>query len=622
MSNRNLPQAQHATVVGMVLLILVCAAGCNNRAPTVEKTPEKQPVAADAPDVTKQPTNKASEAATEQVETLTTSPTDSSDTSSAAAPTALASLPEEAVSGSWTTRRLIALAPGGPVIIELALSVNGLNLEEAWRRETEIVAAEILDSLEAPVSWQELLEQPLVRSGWLGNLVPDDEQVGQVVGMYDTEADSRVTLEELRLFLARGLDRLRIADIGNAPQADTTTSPWGAADQDEDHSLTQTEMSSLPQIVAALDYNGDSIVSSRELDQSRQMSAASSNMSMSARSLLDANTLVDAAGIDSDDPAEANKSMRKMSSAVLQHYTFLEGIPRDQWRDWSDERWQQLDENDDGLLIRSELEHMSRMDADARFIARYPGVQQTGAESQLWSSDVESLPLAADSWASNEDGGRLSLGACIASVRMQDAFAPAARRVFRQRLEAALSEPQLKTLITGRLDLKDGAFELADTDGDEQLSDTEFAQVWRWLGVRQGSRVQAQWMIVGRPWFQLIDVDGDERLTVRELEQAPARLAGLDMNQDQTLTPNELPLLVRLEIARQDDRVSLDVFGESESTGDESVDSDWFAAMDTNRDGFVTDSEFLGERDDFQRLDTDKDGFIGRVEVYGAAEAY
>jgi Ca2+-binding EF-hand superfamily protein len=42
----------------------------------------------------------------------------------------------------------------------------------------------------------------------------------------------------------------------------------------------------------------------------------------------------------------------------------------------------------------------------------------------------------------------------------------------------------------------------------------------------------------------------------------------------------------------------------------------WFAASDSNNDGFVNKSEFLGSNDDFSAYDGDNDGFISQNEAY------
>ena len=80
---------------------------------------------------------------------------------------------------------------------------------------------------------------------------------------------------------------------------------------------------------------------------------------------------------------------------------------------------------------------------------------------------------------------------------------------------------------------------------------------------------------------------------------------------------DSLPLVVRLELSRTDSRLENGPFGVP--TGDAPpVDSDWFDAMDANRDGYLNRAEFLGSRPEFEEFDEDQDGFVSRREVASA----
>ena len=189
-------------------------------------------------------------------------------------------------------------------------------------------------------------------------------------------------------------------------------------------------------------------------------------------------------------------------------------------------------------------------------------------------------------------------------------------------MEAALDEPQLQAFFTNQLQLQEGAFELIDPDEDKKLSDEEFAELWKWLSSRQGTRVMARWMTVARPWFYLLDTNGDLRLSAIEIGGAPDLLTTYDADADEQLTPNELPLLVKLELSRSDQRLDAGPLGMGAVETEAPVDADWFQAMDTNRDGYISESEFLGETEVFGGLDSDKDGFLSRNEVYDAPASY
>ncbi|MEM8734865.1 MAG: hypothetical protein AAGG44_11610 [Planctomycetota bacterium] len=561
---------------------------------------------------------------------------------------------------SWTQKRLVALAASGPVVLDLRISVGGQSLAEASEEMAASIWEELFVSAESekeseaanveaadegkPVpelNWEDLLEHPIVQSGWLGNLVPDDEQEDQIFSMYDEGQDREVTLAEFQNFLSRGLSRrsaLQVTDGGAEDGADSQESPWGDIDQNQDYAIDGEEGASVPKAVAKYDLNGDSIVSLQELNQPN--SAGQANMGMRYSSMLDVNTLYIADGLFDDDPDERLDEEKALARKILEHYTFLEGIERAQWSSWSDERWDELDANEDGLLNRSELRAMSKQDPECRLAIYLPPAQAmvkvegSNSEGSMASSTMgpdamattgmEVLALTpaekdgeqlSPAWLSVAEGGRLSLNGFVLQLDVEDVYGTANANLLRQRLEMALTNEQFASFASSQLQLQEDAFDLIDEDDDDKLSDAEFHRVWRWLTVRQSARALGRWMTVKHPWFQLLDLSGDKKLSQKELADAAATISMLDSDSDGSVAPNEMPLLVRFEITRTDSRLDFGGLGLPQ-TNEADMPADWFAAMDTNQDGFLSKLEFLGEIDDFSALDADNDGFIARKEVY------
>ncbi|MCA9182897.1 MAG: hypothetical protein KDA51_15655, partial [Planctomycetales bacterium] len=190
--------------------------------------------------------------------------------------------------GSWTTQRLIALAETGPIVIDLSVNVGNLSLREANDRLLARTTAELLAAAptthpvektsesplapsELSISWEQLLELPLVQSGWLGNLVASSEQTGQLIDQYDSDRDAKVSAQELHLFLSRGLERsaaLQVADIGEAPDRRPYTSPWGSGDLNQDHVLDANERDQFAQTLRHRDLNADGLITLTEWSDS------------------------------------------------------------------------------------------------------------------------------------------------------------------------------------------------------------------------------------------------------------------------------------------------------------------------------------------------------------------
>ncbi len=117
----------------------------------------------------------------------------------------------------WTSQRLILLAPGGPKILDVKLAVGETELQKSLDQSTEKLASEVHMKLDGSAMWTELLQHPLVKSGWIGNLVPKEDQVGQVLALYDTNRDERVQLEEFQAFITRGLSRSGLVRLVREP---------------------------------------------------------------------------------------------------------------------------------------------------------------------------------------------------------------------------------------------------------------------------------------------------------------------------------------------------------------------------------------------------------------------
>ncbi|MEO8271150.1 MAG: hypothetical protein ABI557_15620, partial [Aureliella sp.] len=77
-------------------------------------------------------------------------------------------------------------------------------------------------------------------------------------------------------------------------------------------------------------------------------------------------------------------------------------------------------------------------------------------------------------------------------------------------------------------------------------------------------------------------------------------------------------LVVSLSANRSDAR--LEAFAAGRTASEPIVDTDWFSAMDANRDAHISSGEFLGEPSDFERLDVDQDGLVSRAEGFRAKE--
>lgn len=532
--------------------------------------------------------------------------------------------PEVAIwepTGNWTKQRLIVLGEAGPTVIDLSASIGQQDLMEATNELQARIASELVPALiagtaspTAEVTWEELLEMPLVQSGWLGNLVAESEQKEQLISMYDTQRDGLVSLDELPAFLSRGLARskpLQVSDVGHELPQTSELSPWGKSDLNQDYSLDTRERENLIATVQQQDVNADGVISRAEVANRPDMNMQSPASNQS--SLLRTTTLMVWENATDSSVEKNKKTHRKFAVDIIRHYTFLAELAREQWFAWNDATWQSVDSNADNKIDAAELERIVAMPPHAEIFLRLPGIRD-GAEGVQMQLNVKNNDPEIV-WERNERGGTLTGGSCSLRIDVTDAYSLVGKQQLRLQLNQALKNEQVKAFLVRQLQLQESAFDFLDTDEDSLINEEELERAWGWLTSRQSSRLLGKWMLSDAPWFQLVDQNGDSRLSEVELRGFADRVRYMDRNQDGQVTPNELPLVARLELNRTDQRLTSPLISNPQ-TDTTVADSDWFSAMDTNRDSYVSTLEFLGESADFNEIDSDRDGFLSRNEAF------
>lgn len=158
-------------------------------------------------------------------------------------------------------------------------------------------------------------------------------------------------------------------------------------------------------------------------------------------------------------------------------------------------------------------------------------------------------------------------------------------------------------------------FPFADQNGDNRLS---LAELQRYFDlVEQGVRAQV-WIKVmerARNPFLLLDTDGDGRLSYQELARA-ADVLGKDRTEANSL-PWQVELSFSGSLAPSWGGVKIPVTASRlrRDIGGPAPAPRWFQALDRNRDGVLSPSEFLGPPELFRRYDADGDGVISPQEA-------
>jgi Ca2+-binding EF-hand superfamily protein len=588
----------------IALGLILASVGCRPAPPVAETTPDKK----DLRDVTKHEMAE-SDSSQENVRSIVSAPENLDQAIIGESP---------AAETDATVQRFISLTSHGPLLIDLHLSIEGRSLEQTAQAAVDRTVRQLEVDLAKPWTWDALLDHPLVKSGWLGNLTPQDSERDQLIRMYNSNGDDEVDEDELAPFLTRGLARspsIRFTDSGPTSFSATdsgansdsflNTSPWGPLDANQDHMLDKSEIDSLLTNAARIDLNDDQIITLAEAMVAgaiRGGSAGSSTRTMLASASAFAVT--------------PDQTPGQIGGKVLDHYTFLSGIPREQWPAWSDSEWQELDSNSDQQLSRRELEKLVVL---SPHLALHVDFRDLTVQSQDEAQRLLSLHVNASDqfdWVSRvPSAGQANSKALTLAVTVNDSYSDSARRAIRRQLSAALDDPALQSMVRAQLQLNDDAFQQLDADQDQNLSDEEFERAWTWLTAIRGTRAIARWSINEIFWFQLVDFDGDGRISEVELKRFASQALTMDTNRNGFISPSEAPLVAQLEISRSDDRLQ-GLNRELRGPASLQAGNDWFHATDINGDGFVAKSEFLGDKEDFMTYDLDGDGFISENEGF------
>ena len=130
-------------------------------------------------------------------------------------------------------------------------------------------------------------------------------------------------------------------------------------------------------------------------------------------------------------------------------------------------------------------------------------------------------------------------------------------------------------------------------------------------------------MAEGNALFRHLDQDGNWNLTRTEIDDGRDRLLELDRNSDQEIEVTELPVLLRVSVARgevayrslQEHVAFVSTSEDAEDTKEKLTPPEWFVSMDQDGDRTLSRTEFLGGRDAFERLDGDSNQRISVEEA-------
>jgi Ca2+-binding EF-hand superfamily protein len=541
-------------------------------------------------------------------------------------------------------RDYVGLASTRPVLLRVHVQVGGRPCPAVWEEFAKKLFARLDRDGDGVLSKAEVEGAPnelyleFQFQGAIG--LPIQGPTTLELADVDADKDGKVTLAELADYYRRaGLGPVRSVLMPSTaiPSVEVTAEEvtdalFDRLDTDKDGKLSAKELENAVALLRPLDENEDEMLTPVELANGRaNRTVVPPALDLAARvkgTRRESHPLI---AVEPGEPAGG------VARQVIAHYDRdSDGALNREESGLDADTFAALDANRDGRLDTEEFAGFLRGAAGIELTARVGSVVPAeGVPGYLLRGLSEGVGLAGVQPVRIEvakGGMRLS--------------AAASRRLDPQTLNVAVGDTNLALYVSGdtqgavrvrkqfnlrqfraaakkgvlerkqamRVDGINGLFDLADRDGDGQLTEKELQGWLDLLDDGAGSVAVLTAIDWGRSLFELLDADGDGRLSLRELRAAWSRLR--PHARDGTgLAKADIPRRVQMTLGLGRRAVPAPRTGQSATTVPL-----WFRKMDRNNDGDISPREFLGTPEDFARLDLDKDGLISADEARAAEE--
>lgn len=526
----------------------------------------------------------------------------------AVAPVAIAAEPVPAAEVRRVSERILLLAPGRPVLIDLVLTIDGEPHAGALEKLIDDVLELVGSESDGRVTWKELCAHRRIKYGQYGNLAIDNENSEkQVIERYDTDRDGVVDRAELPRFLTRNAGSARPFSVrgtfDHQGQNRRAAATWQAVDADDDGQISAAEMQAAGVRLGSRDLDEDEILLAAELNP--RMETPGMERQMNRRRGADAIRLL---GEQAD--------WGSVQLALEQTYGGSRSLRPDSFPQ-APALFASLDKNANGRLDRGEFSHLNDLPADSELVVKF-GDSQQYRPIEIVGEAAKSEGSAAGSPLANRTMALASATVTFASndTLVSQNFSARGQETL-NRLDADkngyLEESEVPEALQNQL----GRFEAVDSDADGKIYSFEITS---FLALQQsGLRAQIHARATDRDdlLFAALDTNHDQRLDARELAAAAQVLAAYDQNADGNLTPEELPESLLIVFARGSLENPEATFAPPVATAAAPATGAprWFTSMDANGDATISRREFLGVAEKFAELDRDANGLLELAEV-------
>ena len=517
-----------------------------------------------------------------------------------------------------SSQRLLLCTPRGPLVARIYITIDGTPFRaEATKRVDELLAALDADG-DGQTPWSEAFDNAAFAVGPFETPPDDNRGRARLLRSVDLDRDGQVSREEIHFLLAH--------ESFGAPDFDLTADPgaqlvdrydsyvWRLLDVDDDGILSAEEFLGAAERLKSRDADDDDLLHADEVnpyisvvDPQGTMMTEDSYAGLGSASVIQL-------GFDAE--------WSTVRTALDEHY-----LPDDEFQPESFPMtpglFAALDGDGDGSLADHEFVRLNRVPPHLELEVHFgrTGDLPPGIAMVELSSEIAGLNPRI---ARGERGVTLELSGIKVRFFSNDPGAADYQQLAAAQLAAldANSDGYLEEseLPEGNPDME-FSFANLDTSGDGKVYPDELAAYIERQQAAQLKQVRATSAGLEDALYSALDTSNDGRLTLREIVDAPRRLAELDSDGDGALLKDDIPASIAVSLSRG----AADAMQQAAAPRPAMVQAappvagpPWFVRMDSNGDGDISPREFLGDAAKFAGLDADADGFIDLAEATAA----
>ena len=480
---------------------------------------------------------------------------------SADAPLALSAINEDHAASSTkaSTLRVALLTPGGPLTMDVTLTIDGHPHNDTFEKLLAGVLEAADTDQDKQATWKELAaNEEFLKQQADSSSPARARDLKTWTDQFDRNRDGQIQPDEAAAWLGRTAGRKARAfevrssrSYSSVPLASSRI--WKLLDADGDGQLSGDELAHCANSLVAFDDDDEGTITSSEI--------------VSLREQLGSSTARSAAAARGGSPFAAIFLEPGFAVDRLEYLLTDLYAPRQNLQPASFPglamQYQQLDANNDGVLEQDELARLLTIEPHLKLAVEFTMANEKGAGVASLTV-VEHIPELTVVAQPASDRAVLTLGTTRLVIVAQDlAAAPQPAQ--------AIAASQTRLMVHDQCDA------------------------------------------VG----ELLDADSDGRLGEREIYSSSNTLLKYDADHDGQLQGSELPYSMIVAFLRGE-RDAEDSFYRPQSDAARTSFASapaWFIRTDFNGDGDISRREFLGTTEQFSRLDLDHDSFVSAAEA-------